>query len=198
MNLRSTVTRILSVALGLTLLILTGCSSSISVNYDYDTTTNFGAYKTFDWAPDPANATQAMDAAQATTRNGLLSNRIKASVNSELVTKGFTQSSDNPDLLTVFHLGVQDKIQVSDWGYGYSGRYWGGYGGYYGGTGMDVYQYQEGRMIIDVVDAKTNELVWRGTGEGVVGSGQKSPEETQYKIDSVVNQIMANFPPPLN
>lgn len=197
MTLRIAAIRLLAVAFGLTLLMLAGCSSTISVNYDYDTTTNFGAYRTFDWAPDPADATQPLDAAQATTRNGLLSNRIKASVDSEMATKGFTKSSANPELLVVFHLGVQDKIQVSDWGYGYSGRYWGGYGGYYGGTGMDVYQYQEGRMIIDIVDASTHDLIWRGTGEGVVGSGQKSPEEVQYKIDTVVNQIMANFPPPI-
>jgi len=40
--------------------------------------------------------------------------------------------------------------------------------------------------------------VWRGTGEGVVDQTQKSPEELQARITNVVNQIMANFPPPLN
>ncbi len=198
MTFYSHATRILLATLGLSLLLLGGCSSGVNVNFDYDTTTNFAAYKTFDWAPDPDNATQALDAAQATTRNGLLSNRIKASVNNEMATKGFALSTDNPQLLAVFHLGVQDKIQVSDWGYGYSNYYYGGYHGYYGGRTMDVYQYQEGRLIIDLVDAATHNLVWRGTGESVMQGGQKSPEEVQYRIDSVVNKIMANFPPPLN
>ncbi len=111
--------------------------------------------------------------------------------------KGLTHSASNPDLLVVFHLGVQDKIQVTDWGYGYSNYYWGGYGGMYGGAGMDVYQYQEGRMIVDLVDAQSHNLIWRGTGEGVVDSTQKSPEELQARINNVVNQIMANFPPPI-
>ena len=115
-----------------------------------------------------------------------------------MATKGFAHSPDNPQLLAVFHLGVQDKVQVSDWGYGYSNYYYGGAHGYYGGRTMDVYQYQEGRLIIDLVDAATHNLVWRGTGEAVMQGGLKTPAEVQHRIDTVVNQIMANFPPPLN
>lgn len=188
MNLR----RILTLGLGLVLIMLAGCSSTINVNYDYDTTTNFGQYRTFDWAPDPSSATTPMDANDAAKRSGLLSNRIQNAVNFELKAKGISQSSNNPDLLAVFHLGVQDKIQVTDWGYRYSDYYWG-----YGGRQMDVYQYQEGRMIIDLVDAETHNLVWRGTGEGVVSQYNRSPEELQARINEVVNQIMSNYPPPL-
>jgi len=200
MTTRSLVTRILVSAVGLSLWLMTGCSSSINVNYDYDTTTNFGTYRTFDWAPNPVDATKTTDAAVATQNSGLLSNRIKSAVNLELAQKGLTQSSDNPDLLAVFHVGVQDKIQVTDWGYGYSNYYWGASRGMYGGGygGMDVYQYQEGRMIIDLVDSQTHNLIWRGTGEGVVGQTQKSPEELQARINDVVRQIMVNYPPPLN
>ncbi len=44
MNLRSHTTRVLMATFGLSLLILGGCSSGVSVNFDYDTTTNFSAY----------------------------------------------------------------------------------------------------------------------------------------------------------
>jgi len=172
-------------------LFLSGCST-ITVNYDYDTTTNFGEFRTYKWAPDPSDATQVQNAADASQRSGLLSNRIKSAVEYELNAKGMTKTDGAADLLVVFHLGTQEKIAVTDWGYGYSNYYWG-----YGGRQMDVYQYQEGQMIIDLVQDQTHNLVWRGTGRGVVDQSTKSPEEMQARINDVVAQIMANFPPPL-
>ncbi len=188
MSHRLTRTLILGLAMSL---FLAGCST-INVNYDYDTTTNFVQYRTYKWAPDPDNPTQVQDANRASQRSGLLSNRIKSAVEYELEAKGLTKTEGDADLLVVFHLGTQEKIQVTDWGYRYSDYYWG-----YGGRQMDVYQYQEGQMIIDLVEEKTHNLVWRGTGKGVVDQTQKSPEEMQAKINDVVAQIMANFPPPL-
>jgi Domain of unknown function (DUF4136) len=185
--------RILTACLGLSLLLLTGCSS-ISVNYDYDTSTNFGSLRSYSWAPDPETALTQMDAARADRRSGLLSNRIKTSVNKNLTAKGLILNDDTPDLLAVFHIGVQDKIQVTNWGYNYSNYYW---GGGYGGQQMDVYQYQEGQLIIDLVDAKSHNLVWRGSGSGVVDNTNRSPEEMQARMDDIVAQILANFPPPV-
>ncbi len=182
--------RILFVGMALSLF-LAGCSS-ITVNYDYDTTTNFGQYRTYKWAPEPGNPTQVQDANQASQRSGLLSNRIKSAVDIELKAKGLTLSEGDADLMVIFHLGTQDKIQVTDWGYGYSSHYWG-----YGGRQVDVYQYQEGQMIIDLVEEQSHNLVWRGSGKGVVDSSPRSPEEMQARINDVVAQIMANYPPPL-
>ncbi len=178
--------------LGLTLsLFLAGCSS-ITVNYDYDTTTNFAQYRTYKWAPDPSSPTMAQNANQASQRSGLLSNRIKIAVDNVLATKGLTLSDGDTDLMVVFHVGTQEKIQVTDWGYRYSDYYWG-----YGGRQMDVYQYQEGQMIIDLVEENGHNLVWRGTGKGVVDQSTRSPEEMQARINDVVAQILANYPPPL-
>jgi hypothetical protein len=98
--------------------------------------------------------------------------------------------SDNPDLLVVYHIGTQEKIQVTDWGYRYSDYYWG-----YGGRQIDVHQFTEGTLVIDLIDAESKNLVWRGTGTGAVEKSQRSPEEIQAKIDEVVHKIMKSFPP---
>ena len=46
---------------------------------------------------------------------------------------------------------------------GWDRTYGGGWGGWYGG-GFNVYTvpYLESRLIVDMVDAKTNQLIWRG------------------------------------
>ena len=147
---------------------LTGCSSSVSVNHDYDTEADFTQYKTYTWAPV---ATSPTGDAAAGTANSLLNRRIRNAIEHQLADKGMQPDSDNPDLLVVYHVGVKDKVQVTDWGYSYSSHYWG-----MGTRDIDVYQYQEGTLIIDLVDTRSKTLVWRGSGTKVVESNRGSGE----------------------
>ena len=72
-------------------------------------------------------------------------------------------------------------------GYPYGG-YWPGYSQTYN------VEYQEGTLIIDILDAKSHELVWRGTGQDYVEE-QQSPEEITEGINQAVTGIMSDFPP---
>ncbi len=171
-------------------LMLSGCAS-ISVNYDYDTAADFSQFKSYSW--------KSMDGDDASSggsvaNSGLLKSRVQRSVDRQMSARGIRKSENGSDLHMMYHFGAKDKIQVSDWGYRYSPYYLhGGYG--YGGRQIDVFQYTEGTLVIDIIDAKTNSLVWRGTGTGVIDTGQKTPEEIQVKIDDAVAEIMASFPP---
>ena len=173
---------------GLTATVLLAGCSSLSVNYDYDTTADFTQYKNYAWMARPS--TLPANAAQAQQQSDLLDRRIRSAIDAEMGGRGLAQDPGSPDVLVLYHLGTQDKIQVTDWGYNYSPYYWG-----YGGRQVDVYQYQEGTLIIDVVDAATKNLVWRGTGTKVIESTPRTPEEMQARIDNIVNKIMESFPP---
>jgi hypothetical protein len=48
-----------------------------------------------------------------------------------------------------------------------------------------------GTLLIDVIDAHTNELIWRGTASGIV-----DPGKTAEQIQDVVARMLVNFPPP--
>jgi hypothetical protein len=95
-----------------------------------------------------------------------------------------------PDMLIVYHVGVQDKVQVTDWGYRYSDYYWG-----HGGRDIDVYNYQEGTLIVDLVDAQTKQLIWRGAGSTAIDNSGGSPEKTDKKVNNVVGKIFSKYPP---
>lgn len=187
MSLNTKLTVLLAAA---SLLVLSGCSS-ISVNYDYDNNVNFQEFKTYSYAPIPENL-QKTNAAQAQIHSGLLDTRIKSSIDMVMADRGLDNFKGGGDLLVVFHLGVADKLQVTDYGYSYSPYY---YRGAYGGRQIDVYQYQEGQLIIDLVDAKTKQLVWRGTGTKALSDSQQTPEQGQQKMDEAVWKIMESFPP---
>lgn len=169
------------------LLVAAGCGTSIQTNYDYDTNANFDQYRTYDWIPLPQP--EPGSARQAAQRNDLLDKRIKNHVNAQLEERGMTIDADAPDMLVIYHVGVQDKVQVTDWGYRYSDYYWG-----WGGREIDVYNYEEGTLILDFVDASTQNLVWRGAGSVALGSNT-NPEKQDELVRKVVGKIMSKYPP---
>ena len=50
----------------------------------------------------------------------------------------------------------------------------------------------EGTLIVDIIDADSNELIWRGTATGTVERGSDKASE---KIHGAVYKIMTKFPP---
>jgi len=167
------------------LVAVSGCSS-LTVNYDYDQDANWAKYRTYGWME---TSQRDSDQNSPLANTGLLQQRLQNSINLVMADRRIT-ASDDPDLLVIYHLGSQDKIQVTDWGYRYSDYYWG-----YGGRQIDVYQFTEGSLVIDLVDAETQNLVWRGTGTKVIDQTQKSPEEMQDRANKIINKIMESFPP---
>ena len=167
--------------------LIAGCGTSINVNYDFDVNADFEQYKTYDWVPLPD--TPPGDARRAQQSNTLLDKRIKSQVNAALAEKGMSVRSDSPDMLAAYHVGVKDKVQVTDWGYRYSDHYWG-----WGGRDIDVYNYEEGTLIIDFIDAQTKELVWRGAGSVALDSST-DPQKSEELIRKVVGKILSQYPP---
>jgi hypothetical protein len=170
------------------LILLAGCSS-YDIKYDYDMDSNFSAFHTYKWIPRTVTNANG-SAAVAQQNNTLLEKRIHSAVDTQMAAKGFTLTEDNPDVFAVYYVGLKDKIDVTDWGYTYSGSYWGG--GL--GRNVDVYQYTEGTLIVDLVNASDKQLAWRGSATGVVEPGSP-PEKVEARINDVVARIFQNYPP---
>jgi len=158
------------------------CSTTYDVKYDYDQQTNFSDLKTFDWMQVPEKA----------SIDSLVVQRVKNAVNAELKAKGLMMTSNNPDFLIAEHLGKKDKVQVTDWGYGYGHR---GYrGGSWGTGGVSTYQYEEGSLILDFVDTKSKKLIWRGSLKAEVQNAD-TPEKIDTLINEAVKEILKKYPP---
>jgi len=162
---------------------IVSCSSVYDVQFDYDTKADFSNLKTYDWLPIPEKA----------QIDSLTAQRIKNAVNTQLEAKGLKMTSDNPDFSIATHVGSKDKVRVTNWGYSYApyGRYW---AGYWGPGGVDVYQYEEGSLILDFVDVISKNLIWRGSGKAQVDSSL-TPESRDKLINEAVTKILEKFPP---
>ena len=169
-------------------LVFAGCSS-VDVTTDHDPEIDFSKFKTYLWYAGEMPEDDKLSA------NTLVKKRVASAVEKDLESKGFTKGSDGiADLVVIIQAGSQDKMQVTNYGYGgYGyGRYGRGWGGGYGGT--DVYYYEETTLLIDLIDLELKELVWRGSGTGTVKE-YSDKQEMQEAIDAVVAKIMYDFPP---
>ncbi|MBT8341745.1 MAG: DUF4136 domain-containing protein [Desulfatitalea sp.] len=151
-----------------TILTITACSS-IAVNYDYDTKADLSKYKTYNWMPSDNDA----GVTDLTTR------RIKAAVDRELKAKAYEMTENNPDFLVATHVKTKEKLRVTDWGYTGGFHYWSI------GGGVDVRQTEEGSIIIDLVDAKSKNLFWRGMATSTV-----RPNLTAEKQEKLINRAV--------
>lgn len=169
-------------------LLLLGCSS-VSVTTDYDREANFAALKTYDWITTQEN-TVTPNAQAAMFQTGLIEKHMKRAVATQLEKKGMEPSTLNPDFYIAFHMGTEQKTQVTSYGTGYGY----GYGRMYGGGGVDVHQYTQGTIILDFINSEKKELIWRGVATGALAD-KPDPSTAEAKINDVVAQMLQNFPP---
>ncbi|WP_422090431.1 DUF4136 domain-containing protein [Tenacibaculum ovolyticum] len=163
-------------------LVITSCSS-VRVATDYDTRVNFNQYKTFAFYKKGIDKASISD---------LDKKRIMRAVESELVAKGMTKSS-TPDVLVSLFTKSRERINIADnnWGYGY-GLGWNPWM-WNGANRLNVNQYTEGTLFLDILDAKKKELVWQGIGTGALKT--TSVMQKEARIKEFVNEIMAKYPP---
>ena len=182
--------RILSLPLAVVMLCGLGCAPLINVNYDYSRQADFRSFKTYDWLP-LSTSSSSQSAKLTNERDSALDQRIKAITNEILKTKGFTQTSANPDLLVFYHRSIGEKTDITGWGYAY-GPSWGFYGP--GPGEAAAFAFKQETLILDLIDARKKELVFRG--RGLVGStGLWSPEERDKRLRKVLKKILAQYPP---
>jgi hypothetical protein len=159
------------------------CSPQISVHADYDLDYEVWTYHTFDWG----KKVDIEAGLNPFHYNELNDKRIKDAVRQQLEARGYVLASDKPDLLFHYHIMIQDEsLIVADpplysFGPGWSAET------------SRVYTYKEGTLILDLMDTKTNNLIWRGWASTEVKK-LKTPREREELVNKVVSKIFTKFP----
>jgi hypothetical protein len=172
--------------LPLLFLLTIGCSEQLRVRSDYDKDVNLRLYKTYSWLP----VKEIESKTNPLIYNELTDKRIKRAVDAQLKVKSIEYTSDSPDLRVHYHIVIENKSMVRPAAYGYN------YSSYWIRNQMDVYQYREGTLIIDLMDAKNNNLIWRGWGTAVLNDS--TIDLTEEEINDAVYKILKEFPPTKN
>jgi hypothetical protein len=161
-------------------LTLTAGAFAASTKTDYDHSVNFEKYQTFAWKNygTPANGI---------VNNSIVAARIQNAVNEQLNKKGMREDDRNPDVYIVAQLGAKNMADI-EYTPAFGWRHW-----RWMSPDVFVNRYVQGTTIIDVVDARTNQLVWRAiatdTGSNVLDV------QTPKKIDKMAADAFKHFPP---
>ena len=171
------------------LLALAACASAPRVASQADPGADFSRYRSF-----------AFYTPLAMEQNGyttITSNRIRAAVRAQMEARGYVFDEADPDLWVNLNAYLQDKTRVTtmpevDYDYYYSYRARGYVAVPYWRDRIDVRQYTEGTLNVDLVDARRKQLVWEGIAVGTVGRADAQRRGEQ--IDAAVAAIFAAYP----
>ena len=155
---------------------------------------NTKLYRTYNWyQPSPA--------AQASYDKGYRANlneRVIKAIETELEKKGYKKVTDKPDVLVAYDASVsvpieKDKPENFEPGFGYSYAYMAGYRYNYSNAGQPGYRsvdlFKSGTLIIDLINPKSKQLVWRGWTEGALDNFNPSANNVQQHVQEILNRL---------
>jgi hypothetical protein len=175
---------------GALFLVAVTAAFGMSVKSDYQKNFDFSRLRTFAFKTDRASN-------DPLTTNTIEARRIQNALAAQLEANGFTQTPQNPDCIVAFYSRSRQRTQVESAGYGPAFGYGPGFGWGYGipyrgfwrwGFGPDIWTttYTQGCVMVDIIDSRKNELVWRGVVKDTVnGIGQSEKQADQAAKDLV-------------
>jgi len=170
---------ITAILIGLVLL-FSGCST-VRVTSDYDTKFDITTLKTF-------HIMHNKDKLQDT----LTINRIDNALSHELALKGYEESPKNrAEFLIYYHINVKNKTEVIT-DYQMVGMYPYRYRGMMVPT-TRTYNYDEGQLIVDMINPKDNNIIYRLSVKDELKDFDTPQERTEY-INKVIKELLKEFP----
>ena len=173
-----------------TALMITACSS-IPVSQDFEQGFDFSGLKSFTW---DSNEDDQWGVAGS---NELVDRRIIAAIENTLAAQQFSQvDRAKADFLVLYNVEVDQRISSSNVSGGVSmGRSSRGRHGSIGiSTGSQVRTYEQGTLLIDVVDVASDKLVWRGVSAQALPD-LSDPQRLTDHVNETVAAILEQFPP---
>jgi hypothetical protein len=163
-------------SVGIALLFATA-SFAQQVKTDYDHEIDFGQYKTYSWE-------------KVQTQDSLWVDRIKGAVNTALTAKGWTAVESGGDVAILAMEMNQNHNTLNTYYDGFGGGW--RWGGGLGGTTTTVNTYQVGTLVVDLFDASTKKLIWRGSSADTLSD---KSEKNIKNLDKGVQKMFDHFPP---
>ena len=166
------------------LLALAACSTNTKprIASDYDKSTQFGSFHKFTVLERPHPSMHS---------SPLVEQRTYEAIRQGLSAKGFSYVSEvaEADFAVDFSVGAQDRLDVQS----YPSHWAGPWGPGAWGNEVDVHQYQEGTLAIDIFDVRNRKAVWHGSAKKELS--QSEMEHSEGPIREAVTEVLAGFPP---
>ncbi|HVG69856.1 MAG TPA: DUF4136 domain-containing protein [Vicinamibacterales bacterium] len=161
-----------------------GCVTLMPVSSHVERGLDFARYRTYDWTP--ADALPLTD--ERLRQNPFFVDDVHGAIDTELNRRGLARATaERADLFVHYHAAVNKRLEVATRP-----------GGFRDCVGdecrPEVATYEAGTLVIDLVDASTHRLVWRGWAEHRLEDMLDDPVEVKRRVDTAVRRIFATLP----
>jgi hypothetical protein len=171
--------KVIRAVLAASLLALPVALAAQDVKTDYDKKFDFQTVKTYSIKIG------------TTWGNEISERRVLGEFDQAIAAKGWKKVAANADIDVVLHGATQTKHDVNTFYAGGGYGYYRGFGGM-GTTSTTVSEYMVGTLVVDMFDAKTKNLVFRGTASDEISD---KAEKNQQKVEKASAKMFKNFPP---
>jgi hypothetical protein len=158
-------------------LLLASASFAQQVKTDFDRSTDFSYYRTYSWE-------------KVQTADPLWVDRIKEAVNSALATKGLTPVASGGDIAIVAIEMTKNQQTLNTFYDGFGGGW--RWGGGFGNATTTVDNYKVGTLVVDLFDANSKQLIWRGSSSDTLSDKSDKNIKT---LDKGVQKMFEHYPP---
>jgi hypothetical protein len=165
-------------------LLLAGCTT-MSIGTFVATPFEGARYFTYDWGPRDTLPTG--DA--RLDNNGIFQDYVTGAIDRGLSAKGLVrrESDAPPDLLVHYHATVQRRTIIHDAGPGdlSSPPH---------DRATHVEQFEVGTLVVDLMDARTSKLVWRGWAEDALDGLLHDQQQMKRHVNVSIARILTRLP----
>jgi hypothetical protein len=162
----------------LAMLTLTACATTNTQSY-VPRATDLGLYRTYSWAP----ATQQATGDPRLDNNEFFGRRIEAAVDWQLAARGLKRAAAAPDVVVHYYASIKQEVNAN---------------------GLDrpnvecedcrPFVFDAGTIVIDLIDARTSRLIWRGWDEGTIDGAIDDQTSMERRVDESVARILGQLP----
>lgn len=160
-----------------------GCAP-MTVSSHIERGIDFTQYATYDW--DHPDTLPVGD--PRLDNNAFFRDYLEGAVEKRLAARGFERvNGGEPDLLIHYHATVAQKLDVreADRPYGYC---------YDDSCAARVFEFEQGTLVIDLVDRRTNKLVWRGWAQDSMTGVIDDQDRLEERVDEGVMKMLELLP----
>jgi len=155
------------------------------VQFDYDRSANFNAYRTYQW----------VDYRRVDIGDQILDRDIKRAVDEQLGGKGLRRVDTGGDLIVGYDASISQEKAFDSFGSGWGGGpMWGPWGGNWGNTRVTSSTIDVGKLVIGLFDPATKQLVWRGAASKTLDI-KKDPDKNYRTLEKAMAKLFRNYPP---
>ena len=158
----------------------TGACAPLTVTSFTERGVQMSSYRTYDWD----TVTTGVPGDPRLDNNTFFHDYLRGAIDRHLRTRGYEQTALTPDLRVHYHASAAQRIYIS-----------GSEPAQERCRDCAVQTYDEGSVLIDLVDARTGALVWRGSAQTDIAGAVADQNRLERVIERVVTHILNTLPP---